>query len=68
MFSSNTEKKKKVCVHKWWDRLCRKYQRIDPRQYINKHSIVTGYKANTQKLIAFLYTRNEIKIELYNLQ
>ena len=34
MFPSNTQKKKKekVCVHKRWDCLCRKSQRIDPRK------------------------------------
>ena len=28
-------------------------------ELINEHSIVTGYKINTQKSLAFLYTNNE---------
>ena len=37
----------------------RKYQKIPLLELINEYSKVAGYKMNTQKSLAFLYTNNE---------
>ena len=37
----------------------RKYQKIPLLELINEYSKVAGYKINTQKSLAFLYTNNE---------
>ena len=42
----------------------KEYQKIVKTLRINKFSTVVGYKTNIQKLVAFLYTKNELTEKL----
>lgn len=62
-----------MCICRWYDLTCKKPQRFPTNnlKLINNFSKGAGYKLNTQKLVAFLHTKNEqsakkIKRIIYN--
>ena len=60
--SPNWKRSKTLTVCRWHDPLHRKTWRLLTRkllELINEYSKVAGYKINTQKSLAFLYTKNE---------
>lgn len=51
----------------WHDCICRKSERVSKITLIDDYSKVVGYKANIQKLVAFIHTSNEqVRFEIKN--
>ena len=65
MYRDCEGRNKTLFVHRWHDRLCRKFKRINNNnkkpllELISDYSKVARYKVSIQKSVSFLYTISE---------